>query len=83
VDGTFDAVTCLFSSVGYLRSERDLHLLIGSAEGIRTSLDTHELTLFESGQYEESLHLAGLVDIEIVASPMPGRDRFMGATTTR
>jgi len=41
------------------------------------------LTLFESGQYEESLHLAGLVDIEIVASPMPGRDRFMGATTTR
>ena len=145
VDGTCDAVTCLFSSVGYLRSERDLHEavstmashlrpggvfvmdgwirpeawtadapihlqtacdetltvarmsrsrregnktfldmhhLIGSAEGIEHVVDTHELTLFESGQYEESMHRAGLVDIETVESPMPGRDRFVGVTTT-
>ena len=144
VDGTFDAVTCLFSSVGYLRSERDLHEavstmashlrpggvfvmdgwirpeawttdapihlqtasdetvtvarlsrsrregnktfldmhhLIGSAEGIEHVVDTHELTLFESGQYEESLQHAGLVDVETVESPMPGRDRFVGVTT--
>jgi hypothetical protein len=59
-----------------------MHHLIGSTEGIEHVVDTHELTPFESGQYEESLQRAGLVDIETLESPMPGRDRFVGVTPT-
>jgi SAM-dependent methyltransferase len=139
----FDAVTCLFSSIGYMRSVReldqavaamvshlapggvlvvdgwvrpgawrvdapvhvvtasdvgvtvtrmsrsqrrgsttflDMHHLIGSADGIEHVVDRHELTLFETGQYEEALRDAGLVDIESVESPMPARDRYIGVT---
>jgi hypothetical protein len=55
----------------------DMHHLIGSAEGIEHAVDTHVLTLFEAGQYQASLQTAGLIDIETIESPMPGRDRFI------
>jgi len=137
---TFDAVSCLFSSVGYMSSDRDLneavstmashlrpggvfvmdgwvrpdawtedapisfqtaadeaftvarmsrsrrevnrtfldmHHLIGSAQGIDHAVDTHVLTLFDASQYVASLQLAGLIDIESIESPMPGRDRYI------
>jgi SAM-dependent methyltransferase len=137
----FDAVVCLFSSVGYMRSEDDLaravstmssrlrpggvfvmdgwirpdawsddepihvhhasdatvtvtrmsrshrqgntsfldmHHLIGSSEGIEYAVDVHEMTLFESRQYEESLRGAGLISVEALPSPSPGRDRYVG-----
>ncbi len=137
---TFDAVSCLFSSVGYMGSDRDLneavstmashlrpggvfvmdgwvrpeaweedapislqtaadeiltvarmsrsrregattylemHHLIGSAQGIDHAVDTHVLTLFDASQYVASLQIAGLIDIESIESPMPGRDRYI------
>ena len=146
LDRTFDVVTCLFSSIGYMRSDRDLdravstmtshlrpggvfvmdgwirpdawsdgghiqlltasdetvtvarmsrsrrdgartfldmHHVIGSADGIEHALDVHDMTLFDDGQYEEALRRAGLVSLETVPSPMPGRDRYIGVTATR
>jgi SAM-dependent methyltransferase len=141
VGRTFDAVVCLFSSIGYMPSEDDLaravstmishlrpggvfvmdgwirpdawaddepihvhhasdatvtvtrmsrshrqgnasfldmHHLIGSSEGIEHAVDVHEMTLFESRHYEESLRGAGLISIETLPSPSPGRDRYVG-----
>ncbi len=141
LDRSFDAVSCLFSSIGYMRSARDLnravstmashlrpggvfvmdgwirpdawmadspihlqtasdetltvarmsrsrrqgnktfldmHHLIGSRDRIEHVVDRHELTLFDTSQYEESLQRAGLIDIETIESPMPGRDRLIG-----
>jgi SAM-dependent methyltransferase len=146
LDRTFDVVTCLFSSIGYMRSVRDLdlavstmashlrpggvfvmdgwirpdawsddghiqlltasddtvtvarmshsrrdgdrtfldmHHVIGTADGIEHALDVHDMTLFDSAQYEESLRRAGLIAIETVPSPMPGRDRYIGVTAGR
>ncbi len=143
---TFDAVSCLFSSIGYMSSERDLHdavatmathlrpggvlvidgwirpdawnedvpihlltavdetvtvarmsrsrregpttflemhHLIGSPDGIEYAVDTHVLTLFDASRYEQSLENAGLIDIETIESPMPGRDRFIGVARPR
>jgi SAM-dependent methyltransferase len=60
----------------------DMHHLIGSVDGIEHVIDVHELTLFDSGQYEESLRRAGLVAIESIESPMPDRDRYVGVMPT-
>jgi SAM-dependent methyltransferase len=136
----FDAVVCLFSSVGYLRSVEELHgavrsmadhlnpggvlvvdgwvrpdawisggktelttarsdevevvrmsrshrhgnttslemhHLIATAEGIEHVVDQHELTLFAPEDYENAFRSTGL-SVETVASPMPGRDRYVG-----
>jgi SAM-dependent methyltransferase len=137
---TFDAVTCLFSSVGYLRdtgelgaamaamarhlnpggvlvvdgwvrpdawreggashvevAERgdlkvvrvgrsrrhgdttllEMHHLIADDTGIEHVVDRHELRLFSPVEYENALRGAGLV-VEVVDSPMEGRDRYLG-----
>ncbi len=55
-----------------------MHHLIGSSEGIEYAVDVHEMTLFESRQYEESLRGAGLNSVEMLPSPSPGRDRYVG-----
>jgi SAM-dependent methyltransferase len=137
----FDAVTCLFSSVGYLqdtdelnraigsmarhlsvggvlivdgwvrpdqwvgtgsvhmeaadadddikvarvgRSQRignktilDMEYLVGTRHRIDHLVDHHEMTLFTPEEYESALRGAGL-SIEVVASPMEGRDRYIG-----
>jgi SAM-dependent methyltransferase len=141
---TFDAVVCLFSSIGYTRSEHelddavsamvshlrpggvfvmdgwirpdawkddapvqllcasdanvtvarmsrsrregnttllDMHHLIGSGRGLDYEVDLHEMTLFEPTQYEAALQRSGLISIETVPSPLPGRDRYVGKTT--
>ena len=56
----------------------DMHHLIGTADGIEYARDVHTMMLFDSAQYEHALHRAGLIDVETVASPMPGRDRYLG-----
>jgi SAM-dependent methyltransferase len=56
----------------------DMHHLIGSPEGIEYALDVHEMTLFEPRQYEDGLRSAGLISIETLPSPSPGRDRYVG-----
>lgn len=141
LDRKFDAVSCLFSSIGYMRSSHeldeavatmvwhlqpggvfimdgwvrpdawlvdspvhvetasnetltvarmsrsrregnktfvDMHHMIGSRAGIEYVVDRHELTLFEPGEYEESLRRVGLIGIESIQSPMPERDRYIG-----
>jgi SAM-dependent methyltransferase len=138
--GRFDAVVCLFSSVGYLRSTEELgaavgrmaahlapggvvvvdgwirpdrwiepgtvhaeagrapglaaarvgrswrdgrrsylelHHLVGTPEGVEYLVDRHELTLFEPSEYEAAFRGAGLA-VEQIASPLPGRDRYVG-----
>jgi SAM-dependent methyltransferase len=141
---TFDAVVCLFSSIGYLRSTEELaaavgamsrhlnpggvlivdgwvrpdawisggptevtvaatdvvnvvrmsrsarrgdrtvlemHHLVGTAGGIEHLVDHHELTLFPPADYEAAFRRSGL-DVETVASPLPGRDRYLGVPAT-
>jgi len=143
LDRTFDSVTCLFSSIGYMGSEQDLdravatmvshlapggvfvmdgwirpdawaddepihllsasdenvtvarmsrsrcegnrtfldmHYLIGSRHGLSHEFEIHDMTLFEPAQYEAALHRAGLISVETLPSPSPGRDRYVGVT---
>jgi SAM-dependent methyltransferase len=140
LDATFDAVTCLFSSIGYMRDAQELgaaigtmaqhlnpsgvlvldgwvrsdawleghlphvevaesglmrvvrvggsrrqgattmlemHHLIATPGAIEHVVDHHELTLFSPEEYEAALRGAGL-SIEMVESPMAGRDRYVG-----
>jgi SAM-dependent methyltransferase len=138
---TFDAVVCLFSSVGYLestddldvavtsmahhlndggilivdgwvrpdawidpghvsvdvaiddpsvkvarvvRSERtgertvlEMHYLIATQDRVEHVIEHHRLTLFEPQAYESAFAKAGL-EVEVVESPMQGRDRYVG-----
>ena len=135
----FDAVVCLFSSIGYLpdrpalfdaiacmsrhlveggvfivdgwvrpsawkegivhlvsgqrnglaiarvgRSERhgaktvlELHHLVGSQASIDHLVERHELTLFSDEEYRDAFGAAGL-EVEVLESPMPDRDRYVG-----
>ena len=124
----FDAVICLFSSIGYMSSNEDLgggvlvvdgwvrpdewrepgtthvetvrrgdttvvrashsrregrvtrlemHHLVVTPDAIDHLVDHHALTLFTPDEYEAALHRAGLT-VEVTASPMPGRDRYVG-----
>ncbi len=58
----------------------DMHHLIGSRHGIEHVVDVHVMTLFTTEQYEQSLHRAGLIEIETLEGPMADRDRFVGVT---
>lgn len=138
---TFDAVVCLFSSIGYMQTEDDLataistmaahlrpegvlvldgwvlpdawrgtrsthmetasddsmrvarvgiarrelnktylemHYLVGTVDGVDHVVDEHELTLFDRDQYVAALALAGIEQVEVMDSPMSGRDRYVG-----
>ncbi len=142
LDRTFDVVTCLFSSIGYMTSERELdqavstmashlrsggllvidgwvrpdawmddnpidlqnasdesvtvtrmtrsrhegnktflemHTLIGTRRGIDHVVEIHEMTLFKATQYQEAMHRAGLTAVAVIPSPLPERDRYIGA----
>jgi SAM-dependent methyltransferase len=141
----FDAVVCLFSSIGYMRSTLELqaavermgaHLapggvlivdgwirpdrwiepgtvhadagcrpgiaaarvgrtrregnksfleiyhLIGTLDDVEYVVDHHELTLFEPIEYEDAFTRAGL-DVEVVPSPLAGRDRYVATRPHR
>jgi SAM-dependent methyltransferase len=136
----FDALTCLFSSIGYLasttdlnktlvnfsshlvpggivvidgwvrperwrepgtvhvesveneelklvrmsRTERDgamthleMHYLAASLERIDHLVDHHHLRLFAPVEYESAMAMAGLT-VEVLQSPLPDRDRYVG-----
>lgn len=140
LDRTFDAITCLFSAIGYMRSTAELdqalqtlrkhlspggivvvdgwvrreswrdpgivhavsgatdglaaarvgrsrregnrttlelHHLVGSIDGIEHIVETHELTLFSDREYRNAFDRADLA-AEVVASPHPDRDRYVG-----
>jgi SAM-dependent methyltransferase len=143
LDATFDAVTCLFSSIGYMRDSQELgaaigtmsqhlnpggvfvldgwvrpdawqerasarvevaesgpmtvirlsqsrrqgatttlemHHLVATPDGVEHIVDHHELTLFSPQEYEAAFGDAGLA-VQIVDSPMEGRDRYVGVRT--
>jgi len=56
----------------------EMHHLVGSPDGIEHLVDHHALTLFETDDYRSAFADAGIVGIEVVASPMPDRDRYVG-----
>ena len=62
------------------RTFLDMHYLIGSHDGLRHEYELHDMTLFEPEQYEAALQRAGLIAIETLPSPSPGRDRYVGVT---
>ena len=137
---TFDAITCLFSAIGYMqsateldeaiatmsrhlsprgvlivdgwvrrqswrdpgtvqalaanrdglavsrvvRSQRngthttlELHHLAATIDGVDYVVETHELTLFSDDEYRGAFERAGLA-VEVVDSPHPDRDRYVG-----
>jgi SAM-dependent methyltransferase len=59
------------------RTYLEMHHLIATAHGIDHVVDRHELTLFTPEDYEAALAGAGL-RVDTVASPLPGRDRYVG-----
>jgi len=142
LDRAFDAVTCLFSAIGYMHSTADLddaignmrrhlapggvlvvdgwirpqawrdpgtvhvlsngrddlaaarvavsrrdgvrttlelHHLVGSIDGVEYQVEEHHLTLFDDSEYRSAFERAGL-SVDVVASPHPDRDRYVGTT---
>jgi SAM-dependent methyltransferase len=72
------------------RSHRDgdttvleMHHLIGTRDDVSYAVDRHEMTLFDGAHYEASMRRAGLTAPEVVPSPMPDRDRYIGVTPGR
>jgi hypothetical protein len=54
-----------------------MHHLIATPDRIEHLVDHHQLTLFEPGEYDTAFHAGGLI-VEVVESPMEGRDRYIG-----
>jgi SAM-dependent methyltransferase len=57
----------------------DMHHLIAVDGSVDYVVEHHELTLFERAEYLDAFHAAGL-EVEIVESPMPDRDRYVART---
>jgi SAM-dependent methyltransferase len=55
----------------------DMHHLLATPAGVEHLVDVQELTLFEAEEYEHAFRAAGLT-LEVVPSPMPDRDRYVG-----
>ena len=55
----------------------ELHHLVGSAEGVEYHVEEHHITLFSDDEYRDAFERAGL-PLEVVVSPHPDRDRYVG-----
>ena len=64
------AVTCL-----------EMHYLAATQDQIEHLVDHHRLTLFTEDDYEAAFRAAGL-PLEVVACPIPVRDRYVGLKST-
>lgn len=60
------------------RTRLAMQYLVATDDGIRHLSEEHLLTLFERRSYLDALAGAGIVDLEVRTSPMPGRDRYVG-----
>jgi SAM-dependent methyltransferase len=60
----------------------EMHHLIATAEKVDYVIDRHELTLFSSEEYQAAFERAGC-RVDVVPSPMAGRDRFVGTAGVR
>jgi hypothetical protein len=54
-----------------------MHHLVTTLQRIDHFVDHHELTLFSANEYERAFTDAGLT-VEVIPSPMVGRDRYIG-----
>lgn len=59
------------------RTHLEMHHLVGTLDGVEHLVEHHELRLFADDEYRDALALAGLV-VDVVASPYPERDRYVG-----
>lgn len=76
----FDVVTCLFSAVGHLP---DTAALERAMVRLGEHLEEHvELTMFTEDEYRAAFSAAGL-SMKVLASPMPGRDWYLGVRDER
>ena len=64
------------------RTTLELHHLVGSNHGVEHLVERHDMTLFSDDEYRESLERAGLT-VEVVASPHPDRDRYIGTNPSQ
>jgi SAM-dependent methyltransferase len=62
-----------------VRTTLELHHLIGSIDGVEHVVEEHEMTLFSDEEYRDAFERAGLT-VEVVESPHPERDRYVGVT---
>jgi hypothetical protein len=60
-----------------VRTTLELHHLIGSGDGVEYRVEEHHLTLFDDQEYRDAFERAGLI-VDVVASPHPERDRYVG-----
>jgi dTDP-3-amino-3,4,6-trideoxy-alpha-D-glucopyranose N,N-dimethyltransferase len=54
----------------------EMQYLVATQARIEHLTDTHRLTLFSDGEYRDAFGAAGLT-VEVLPSPMPGRDRYV------
>lgn len=60
------------------RTTLELHFLVGSPEdGVEYLTEVHRLMLFKDEHYRSAIAQAGF-DVEVVPSPHPDRDRYIG-----
>jgi SAM-dependent methyltransferase len=59
----------------------EMHHLVATHGAIEHLVDHHRLTLFSERDYEAAFRVAGLA-LEVVAGPLPDRDRYVGLEVT-
>ena len=91
---SYDAVLCLFSSIGYVRTlERltrteirgriswmEFQYLVADPSEIRHLKEVHELGLFTEEEMLEALQLGGLHDVEFDREGLTGRGLYLART---
>ncbi len=60
----------------------EMHHLIATEAGVDYVIDRHELTLFSPEEYQAAFDRAGC-RVDVVPSPMEGRDRYVGTAGFR
>jgi SAM-dependent methyltransferase len=60
-----------------VRTTLELHHLVGAGDGVEYRVEEHHLSLFGDDEYRAAFERAGLT-IDVVASPHPDRDRYVG-----
>jgi SAM-dependent methyltransferase len=75
-DGLVAARVAISRRAG-VRTTLELHHLVGSIDGVEYVVEEHEMTLFSDEDYRDAFEHAGLI-VDVVASPHPERDRYIG-----
>jgi SAM-dependent methyltransferase len=76
-DGPLAVARVGVSSRDGRRTRLEMHHLVGTLTGVEHVVEHHDLTLFTDEDYRSAFWAAGL-DVDVVASPHPDRDRYVG-----